>query len=152
MSVQGSLNLTAEAVNIYTNITSTGDQTYNGAVNLGASVTLTGANVSMTGATVALNDKLLTVAVTGSTGSIVGIISGTGGQLAKSGTGTLTLSGANTYTGTTTVNAGTLELSGGSAIADTGAVSIANVSGARSSSTPAKRSARCPAVAQQAAP
>ncbi len=130
VSVQGSLNLTAEAVNIYTNITSTGDQTYNGAVNLGASVTLTGANVSMTGATVALNDKLLTVAVTGSTGSIVGIISGTGGQLAKSGTGTLTLSGANTYTGTTTVNAGTLELSGGSAIADTGAVSIANVAGA----------------------
>ncbi|HQW29468.1 MAG TPA: autotransporter-associated beta strand repeat-containing protein, partial [Verrucomicrobiales bacterium] len=37
---------------------------------------------------------------------------------------------ANTYTGTTTVNAGTLELSGGAAIIDTGAVVMANVSGA----------------------
>ena len=40
------------------------------------------------------------------------------------GSGTTTLNGANTYTGTTTVNAGTLSLAGGSAIADTGAVVV----------------------------
>jgi len=52
------------------------------------------------------------------------------GTLTKDGTGTLQLLGANTYTGTTTIDAGTLILSGGAAIVDTGAVSLANVSGA----------------------
>jgi autotransporter-associated beta strand protein len=41
-----------------------------------------------------------------------GIGGGIGGALVKVGTGTLTLSGANTYTGATTVNAGTLEVDG----------------------------------------
>ena len=55
-------------------------------------------------------------------------ISGTGG-LTKAGAGALTLSQGNTYTGTTTVNAGTLAVSGGNAIADTGAVVLANAAG-----------------------
>ena len=40
-----------------------------------------------------------------------GFSGGTGGSLTKTGTGKLTLSGANTYTGGTTVNAGTLLVS-----------------------------------------
>ena len=50
-------------------------------------------------------------------------------SLIKAGSGTWVLSGANTYTGTTSVIGGTLGLSGGSAIADTGAVVLANTAG-----------------------
>jgi autotransporter-associated beta strand protein len=44
-----------------------------------------------------------------------GMFGGTGGSLTKEGTGTLTLTGTNTYTGDTTVNAGTLLVSGSTA-------------------------------------
>ncbi len=44
----------------------------------------------------------------------------------KSGTGVAVLSGANTFTGTTTVSGGTLALTGGAALADVTAVSITN--------------------------
>ena len=49
--------------------------------------------------------------------TVWGIISGTGMGLTKSGAGTLTLNNANTYSGTTTVNGGTLVLSGSGALA-----------------------------------
>ena len=62
--------------------------------------------------------------------TFAGVISGVGGSLDKLGAGTLTLSGANTYTGTTSVLAGTLTVSGGSAIADTSAVVLADAAGA----------------------
>jgi autotransporter-associated beta strand protein len=53
-----------------------------------------------------------------------GVLSG-GGSLVKTGIGTLTLSGANSYTGTTTISAGTLALGAGNVLPVT-AVSIAN--------------------------
>jgi len=53
-----------------------------------------------------------------------GILSGTG-SLVKTGNGTLTLTGANSYTGTTSVNAGTLALGAGNVLPGT-AVSIGN--------------------------
>jgi len=52
-----------------------------------------------------------------------GEISGTGGVV-KTGTGTWTLSGANSYTGSTVVSAGQLDLHGGSALSDSSAVTV----------------------------
>ena len=49
-------------------------------------------------------------------------------DLVKQGSGTLSLSGANTYSGSTFVNAGTLSVSGGSALHDGSLVSLAGLS------------------------
>jgi len=58
----------------------------------------------------------LTIGSGGGTGDFSGVITDSSGTLAltKTGTGTQTLSGANTYAGATTINDGTLLLAGGS--------------------------------------
>ncbi len=48
------------------------------------------------------------------------------GTVEQNGSGTLTLSGTNTYSGVTTVNAGTLIVTNGNAIGDSGTVSVAS--------------------------
>jgi autotransporter-associated beta strand protein len=73
-----------------------------------------------------LHSVNLTVDQTGTSTEFAGTIIGTGGSLTvtdSSGTGTLTLSGANTYTGGTTINSGTLVAGHNSALG-TGAASI----------------------------
>ncbi|MFY7817860.1 MAG: beta strand repeat-containing protein [Akkermansiaceae bacterium] len=69
---------------------------------------------------------------TGLTNSYAGNIGNGAGALAltKIGAGTQVLTGTNTHSGITSINAGTLEVSGGTALPDTGAVSIANTLGA----------------------
>jgi fibronectin-binding autotransporter adhesin len=69
-----------------------------GTLNLPNTGTITGATFGLT----------LTGSSDGTVSSIIGTTSGT---LIKSGTGTWTLSGANTYTGTTTISQGTLSAS-----------------------------------------
>jgi fibronectin-binding autotransporter adhesin len=65
----------------------------------------------------------------GKTLTVSGVINGTSGaDLTKSGTGTLVLSGSNTYTGNTMVNAGTLQVGDGTSgsIATASVVSVAS--------------------------
>jgi uncharacterized protein with beta-barrel porin domain len=69
-----------------------------------------------------LGSKTLTVGGNNSSTTVSGVISdgglsgGVGGALIKVGTGTLTLSGTNAYTGATTVNGGTLIVDGSTAL------------------------------------
>ena len=86
-----------------------GGGTTGGTVNIGAGFTLT---VNQT------SDQ-----------TFAGVIAGSTGALTKTGANTLTLSGLNTYNGTTTISAGNLTISGGNAIADTGTVTLANTAG-----------------------
>ncbi len=74
-----------------------------------------------TGGNVSLGAGTLTVQ-TATDRTFAGIISGTGG-LTKTSTGTLTLSGANTYSGMTTINAGTVSIAADNALG-TGSLTI----------------------------
>jgi fibronectin-binding autotransporter adhesin len=62
--------------------------------------------------TVNLVSATLTVGGANTSTTYGGVITGSGGGLTKTGTGTLTLTGSNLYTGTTTVSAGTLLVNG----------------------------------------
>ncbi|MBI2739765.1 MAG: autotransporter-associated beta strand repeat-containing protein [Rhodospirillales bacterium] len=62
-------------------------------------------------ASVQLGSKTLTVGGNNQTTAHSGAIQGSGGSLVKEGTGTLTLSGINTYSGGTTISGGALSIS-----------------------------------------
>jgi len=81
----------------------------NGTLNLNGA---TSAITHLSGGTIALGSSTLTV----SEGTYAGGLSGAYGALTKNSADTLTLSGANTYAGLTTVSAGTLAISHGSAL------------------------------------
>jgi autotransporter-associated beta strand protein len=111
---------------------SSGDaRTLGNNITLGANVTFgdgTGTGDLALNGTMALNGATRTLNV-GNNTTVGGVISGGAGNgLTKSGSGTLTLSGVNTFSGPLSVNAGqvTLANSGGTAVADTVAVTVAS--------------------------
>ncbi|MCC6610315.1 MAG: filamentous hemagglutinin N-terminal domain-containing protein, partial [Burkholderiales bacterium] len=84
---------------------------------LGGAGTITLNNMSLNGGT-------LTVNAPGNVTQAAGTTLQAATSLVKQGTGTLTLSRANTYTGATDINAGTLALGANNVLADTTAVTI----------------------------
>ena len=144
LTQSGSGILTLTGANIYTGNTvvsagtlalggtgsllATGSMNLSGAtgrfdISAAAADTTLGSLTGVAGSQVALGAHNLTVGNAANT-SFAGAIAGTGGVV-KQGTGTLTLSGANTYSGGTTINAGSLALGGAGALAANGAVTIA---------------------------
>ena len=141
---QGTGTLTFSGVNTYTGVTTVSEGTLalsgNGSIAASSGLDLSGAgatfDISASGgnqtiqdlsgvgsALVVLGGNSLTVGSSNST-TFDGTIDGSGG-LTKQGSGTLTLGGANTYTGTTTINAGTLALTNIGAIQDSAKVTVA---------------------------
>ena len=100
------------------NISSSFSLSGTGAGNL--DLTATG-NSSVTGDLALANTTNTWTVNPGLTMDVSGVISGTSAAITKNGTGTLTLSGANSYTGSTTLSAGTLVL-GNASGAGTGTI------------------------------
>ena len=121
----GASTLTLSGNNTYTGSTtvSGGALSIAGDSNLGGSAVALGAGTTLaiTGSGTIDNNLILAGAATVQAASAVtwsGIISG-GATLAKTGAGTLTLTGSNTASGTTTVSAGGLAVTGSTAGATT---------------------------------
>ena len=78
--------------------------------NWNGNFTFTGANDLNLGTGAVTPNASRQVTVNGSTLTVGGVIGGGAINLTKAGAGTLKLSGANTYTGVTTINAGTISV------------------------------------------
>ncbi len=104
-----------------------GTITVSGTVSAGNMTFASGSGaITLAGGTIALADYA-NIAVDNASDSISSSLTGAAGRLAKSGSGTLTLTGANTYTGPTLINAGMLSLSGTSAnLSAASAVTVAS--------------------------
>lgn len=102
----GTLNSNnATALGTVANVTVSSGATF----GVGAAQTVGALNGS--GGTVSLGANNLTIGSTNNLdASFSGTITGLNGQITKAGTGTLTVTGNNTYTGNTTISAGTLQL------------------------------------------
>lgn len=100
-------------------LTLSGNWTTSSAASLTLNVTNTGTSTITGTFTSSGTNKILTTNVATSLAMTGAISSGTGFSLIKTGAGTLVLSGANTYLGTTTINNGSLRLGASNVIADT---------------------------------
>ena len=107
------------------------DQTVAGAATgTGSSILTLGSNQSVSllsgqaSSKVNLNARTLTIGSTSGTANFAGVISGANGALIKDSASTQTLSGSNTYTGSTTVNAGTLTAAATNALGNSTVINV----------------------------
>lgn len=100
--------------------------TYAGSITLGAASSIVGGtgsiNLSNAGTITGATFGLTLAGAIG--GTLTGVLGTTSGFLSKEGTGTWTLSGANTYSGSTVISAGTLVLGAAGVIPDASAVTV----------------------------
>ena len=98
----------------------------------GQSETINGLEDNAAGAAIIDNlaggNSTLSIGAGDTTSAFLGTIQNTAGTVAvtKIGSGTLTLSGPNTYSGDTTISAGTLALGAGGSLANSAAISVAS--------------------------
>jgi autotransporter-associated beta strand protein len=119
-SIAGPINIYGGAIALNAGITTTNDTTGNILLN-GTTLTGTG-NISLAaGRTATINISAAS--------TYEGIISGTGSGLTKSGAGLLTLTKDHTYSGTTTISAGDLQVGTGGSVSQASSGTISNTSG-----------------------
>ena len=101
----------------------------NNAINLNGNFTFAGPNDLNLGAGAVTLGATPTITVNAGTLTVGGAISGSGWGITKAGTGTLVLGVANTYSGTTTISAGNLQINSASALSGGGTPGIVNLNG-----------------------
>jgi len=119
ISGNGALSVTGSGT-----LTLSGTNTYTGGTSIDSGATLQIGDGGTTGSIVGNVHNQGTLAFDRiDTVSLGGVIDGSG-DLEQNGSGTLVLSGVNTYTGSTTINTGTLALSGAGSIAASSGVAV----------------------------
>ena len=123
----GTLNLNSGGTLIVSDATNTALESGSGTATFnfaGGTLKSNGSNAFTVTSNATLADGTTSIIDTnGQTGTFSGILSGTG-NLTKAGAGTLTLSGVNTHTGTTTISAGTLALDATGTIANNSGINL----------------------------